>query len=200
MTSASVRVWDLFVRIGHWTLVAAFVVAYLTEGEPRVVHTLAGYVAAIYAVARIVWGFMGPPSARFASFVVSPLAALRYLVALLTGRAKRHLGHSPAGGWMVVLLLLSIAATAVAGLTLYAVHDGAGPLAGFVAPAAHEPGAPEDPREEFWEEAHELAANVTLLLVLLHIAGVAIASRAHKENLVRAMITGEKRGEGPVEP
>lgn len=199
MTTAKVRVWDLFVRCGHWLLVVAFAVAYLTEGEPRVVHTLAGYVAAIYVIARVVWGFVGSPSARFASFVVSPLAGLRYLAALVAGRAPRHVGHSPAGGWMILLLLVSLAATTTAGLMLYAVHDGAGPLAGFVAPAARGDGVPEDPREEFWEEAHELCANLTLLLVLLHVAGVAVASRAHKENLVRAMITGEKRAEGPPE-
>jgi cytochrome b len=195
MNVAKVRVWDLFVRIGHWALVAAFAVAYLTEGEPRVVHTLAGYVVAVYVVARIVWGFVGSEPARFASFVVSPFAGLRYLGALLTGRAPRHIGHSPAGGWLVLWLLAARAATTVAGLTLYAVHDGAGPFAGFVAPAAHGPGVPEDPREEFWEETHELAANVTLLLVLLHVAGVVVASRAHKENLARAMVTGEKRAE-----
>jgi cytochrome b len=195
MNVAKVRVWDLFVRIGHWALVAAFAVAYLTEGEPRVVHTVAGYVIAAYVVARIVWGFVGSEPARFATFVGSPFAGLRYLGALLTGRAPRHVGHSPAGAWMVLLLLAALAATTVAGLTLYAVHDGAGPFAGFVAPATHGPGLPEDPREEFWEETHELAANVTLLLVLLHVAGVVVASRAHKENLARAMVTGEKRAE-----
>lgn len=195
MNVAKVRVWDLFVRIGHWVLVAAFAVAYLSEGEPRVVHTVAGYVVATYVVARVVWGFIGTPAARFATFVVSPFTGLRYLGALLTGRAARHIGHSPAGAWMILLLLVALAATTVAGLTLYAVHDGAGPLAGFVAPATHGPGLPEDPREEFWEETHELCANVTLLLVLLHVAGVVIASRAHKENLARAMVTGEKRAE-----
>lgn len=199
MRTVNVRVWDRFVRYGHWVLVTAFIVAYLTEGEPRLVHTLAGYVAALYVVARVIWGFVGSPSARFASFVVSPRAALGYLAALLGGRAPRHVGHSPAGGWMILILLVSLAATTTAGLVLHAVHDGAGPLASFIAPAAHGPGVPEDPREEFWEEAHELCANVTLLLVLLHVAGVAIASRAHEENLVRAMITGEKRAEGPPE-
>jgi cytochrome b len=193
MNESKVRVWDPFVRFGHWALVAAFVVAYLSEGEPRAVHTAAGYVVAAYVVLRIVWGFVGTANARFSSFLVSPVAGLRYLAALLGGRAARHVGHSPAGAWMIVLLLLSLAATTVAGLALYAVHDGAGPLASFVAPALQGAGLPEDPREEFWEELHELFGNLSLLLVVLHVAGVIVASRVHKENLVRAMVTGEKR-------
>jgi len=196
MNAAKVRVWDPFVRLGHWLLVAAFAVAYLTEGEPRVVHTVAGYSVALYVVARIVWGILGPAAARFANFVVSPFAGLRYLAALLTGRALRHVGHSPAGAWMILLLLVSLAVTTGAGLMLYAVHDGSGPLAGFVAPAVHGSGLPEDPREEFWEETHELSANLTLLFALLHVVGVVVASRVHKENLVRAMVTGDKRAEG----
>jgi cytochrome b len=199
---ATVRVWDLAVRVGHWSLVTAFVVAYLTEGEPRLVHTVAGYTIVAYVLARVVWGFVGSPSARFATFIVSPLRALRYLFDLPRGRAARFVGHSPAGGLMVLLLLMSLATTTAAGLMLYAVHDGAGPLAGFVAPpaAANAEGESEDPREEFWEETHELLANLTLLLVLLHVAGVVVASRAHRENLVRAMITGDKRAADPPKP
>jgi cytochrome b len=195
-----VRVWDLFVRIGHWTLVVAFFVAYVTEGEPRAVHTFAGYAIAVYVLARIGWGFVGPQRARFADFLVSPGRALRYLADLPRGRSKRHLGHSPAGGWMVVLLLASLLATTSAGLMLYALHDGAGPLAGFVTTAprgedSDDPTDGEDPRVERWEEIHEVLANVTLLLVLLHVAGVVAASRAHRENLVRAMVTGDKRAQ-----
>jgi cytochrome b len=191
------RVWDLLVRAGHWSLVVAFAVAYFSEGEPRVVHTVAGYVVVVYVLVRVLWGFVGSPNARFASFVASPAAAVRYLTALVQRRAPRYLGHSPAGGIMVVLLLGSLAATTVAGLTLYAVHDGAGPLAGLVAdpaPAIVVPnGEDRSPRARFWEELHEVLANLTLTLVILHVGGVALASWAHRENLPRAMVTGEKR-------
>ena len=202
--SGSVRVWDVFVRVSHWTLVAAFAVAYFTEGEPRVLHTYAGYVVAAYVLARVVWGFVGTPNARFTNFVTTPGAALRYLLALLRGRAPRYLGHSPAGGLMVLLLLASLAATTATGLMLYAVHDGAGPLAAFVdAPPARAPDGEraESQREEFWEELHEVLANLTLTLVILHIGGVALASWAHRENLPRSLVTGDKRAEpAPREP
>jgi cytochrome b len=196
---ATTRVWDVFVRVGHWLLVIAFAVAYFSEGEPRTVHTVAGYVVAAYVLARVLWGFVGSPHARFASFVASPAGALRYLKTLVQRRAPRHLGHSPAGGLMVLMLLASLAATTAAGLMLYAVHDGAGPLAGMVAeqlPAVGTPrGERESPRAEFWEELHEVRANLTLALVILHLGGVALASWAHRENLPRAMVTGDKRAE-----
>jgi cytochrome b len=190
-----VRVWDPFVRIGHWAVVVAFCVAYFTKGEPRVVHTYAGYTLATYVVLRVLWGFIGPEHARFRNFVRSPSSAVRYLADLVRSRAPRHVGHSPAGGVMIVLLLISLAGTTGAGMTLYALHDHAGPLAALVASADDAAGttADDEAREEFWEETHELLANVTLLLVLLHIAGVIVASRAHRENLVKAMITGDKR-------
>jgi cytochrome b len=192
---AAVYVWDPLTRVGHWVAVGAFLGAYLTEGEPRLVHTLAGYTLATYVVVRVIWGFAGPPSARFAGFVRSPVHAAAYLIDLFRGRSRRYVGHSPAGGIMIVLLLLALAATTTAGMVLYALHDGAGPLAGFVASARPSPDGAEDPRLEYWEETHELLANLTLLLVLLHTAGVAAASIAHRENLVKAMITGRKRGD-----
>lgn len=190
-----VEVWDPFVRVAHWIVVAAFFTAYATGGEPRIVHTLAGYTLAVYVVLRVVWGFVGPRHARFANFVRSPARAGRYLVDLLRGRARRHLGHNPAGGVMIVLLLLALAATTGAGMMLYALHDGAGPVSGFFTRALPLPDGTKHPRLDFWEETHELAANLTLLLVLLHTAGVIAASIAHRENLVRAMITGRKRRE-----
>ena len=89
--------------------------------------------------------------------------------------------------------LVGLPATTGAGLMLYALHDGAGPLASIVAQAPPLPDGAENPSLEFWEETHELVANLTLLLVLLHVAGVIVASIAHRENLVWAMITGRKR-------
>lgn len=205
-----IPVWDPFVRFGHWLLVAAFATAYVTgeSGEelgPDTLHVWAGYTVAAVVLARIVWGFIGPEHARFASFLYRPRAVLAYLRDLLSFSAKRHIGHSPAGGAMVIALLLMLAGTCGTGLTLYATEEGKGPLAPFVAqserPAAPAVFAEEDGEEgeegEVGESAlgelHEFLANATLLLVIFHIAGVVLASIVHRENLVRAMITGRKR-------
>ncbi len=180
---SQVYVWDPFVRLFHWTLVVAFTVAYLTEDDLLTVHVWAGYLVGGLIVARVIWGFVGPAHARFSDFVTTPAEALRYVRDLLLLRAERRLGHSPGGGAMVVLLLVMLAATVVTGLVVYGGDQQSGPLAGMF---TKEFG-------ESFEEAHELIANITLALVIAHIAAVVFASFAHRENLVRAMLTGYKR-------
>jgi cytochrome b len=178
-----VFVWDPFLRVFHWALVAAFTIAYLTEDDLLTVHVWAGYVVGGLVVARLIWGFVGPRHARFSDFVYAPAATLAYVRDLLLFRAKRHLGHSPGGGAMVVLLLALLAATVVTGLVVYGGEQQAGPLAGVFSKNS----------AEAVGEVHEVLANVTLAFVLAHIAAVTLASFAHRENLVRAMITGYKR-------
>lgn len=180
---AQIYVWDLFVRLFHWTLVVAFTVAYLTEDDLLNVHVWAGYIVGALVVARVIWGFVGPVHARFSDFIYAPLTTLAYARDLVLFRAERHLGHSPGGGAMVLLLLVFLTATVVTGLVVYGGEQQAGPLAGMFT----------KPTGENVEELHELFANITLALVFAHIAAVVFASFVHRENLVRAMITGYKR-------
>lgn len=181
-SGTEIVVWDPFVRIFHWTVVAAFAVAYLVE-DPLVVHVWAGYVIAALLVVRFAWGFVGSKHARFSDFLYAPSTAMSYVRDLLCLRGKRYLGHSPGGGYMVVALLVMLAATGIAGLIVYGGEENAGPLAGLVAKQT----------AESMEEVHEVLANVTLALVLIHVAAVLFASFAHHENLPRSMITGKKR-------
>jgi len=185
MHDNSIKVWDLLVRVGHWTLVAAFASAYITEGEVMPLHSYAGYAIASVVLFRVLWGFIGTRCARFSDFVRGPGATIAYLRSIFAGRSERYLGHNPAGGAMTLALLAALAGTVTCGMVLYGIEEGAGPLAGWVA------GAHLD--EDAWEEAHEIFANGTLLLIVLHVAGVIHASRAHGENLVKAMITGRKQ-------
>lgn len=210
--SRSIHVWDPFVRIFHWVLVVAFFTAYFTEGENLDIHAPAGYVVGVLIVLRVIWGFVGPKHARFTDFVYGPRKVLRYLAGLVTLQGRRYMGHSPAGGLMIILLLVCLAVTVVAGLIVYGAEENAGPLAGFV--SAETGSVPETATEseenefgeyegrgeggesafvEFYEEVHEIFANITLALVIVHILAVLWASFAHRENLIRAMITGRKR-------
>jgi cytochrome b len=200
----TVAVWDIFIRIFHWSLVIAFAIAYFTSEEENAWHIYAGYTVLGLIIFRILWGVIGSQHARFSDFVCSPRGVYNYIRELHAGSAKHYTGHNPLGGWMVIALLSTLLIVTVSGLKVYAVEEGRGPLAGDPATltlisAAHAEDdedagkeGMENQDEEFWEEIHEGATNFMLVLIALHIAGVLISSRFHRESLVKAMFTGKK--------
>ena len=174
----AIRVWDPLVRVFHWALVLSFVVAWLTSGSAETLHGLAGYVAGGLVLARVVWGFVGSRHARFSAFLRAPRAVADYLKAIVAGSERRYVGHNPAGGAMIVVLLAVMFAAATSGWLLTT--------------------------EAFWgslamQRLHSILAHGLLLLVMAHLAGVVLASLRHHENLVRAMVTGDKRPAGPAD-
>lgn len=189
----SVKVWDPVVRIGHWLLVAGFFTNYIMEDEVMTLHVWIGYMLVAIVLFRVLWGFIGSRHARFSDFIRSPATVVGYLGSLFRGQSKGHLGHNPAGGVMILLLLACMVALAFSGAVLYALEENAGPLAGWVVEAGEGGGqALWAASEHFWEETHEVLVNVMLGLVIIHVLGVVVASRLQSENLVRAMITGRK--------
>lgn len=187
-TANQVKVWDPLVRVFHWTLVSAFFTAYLTgDGEGWLdIHTFAGYTVLGLVLVRLLWGFVGTRHARFTDFVRGPGTVFGYLREVVALHPRRYLGHNPAGGLMVVLLLVSLLATTVFGMAVYATEEHAGPLVGWL-------GGVGGFWKEAFEELHEFFANLTLFMVVVHVAGVLVESLLHGENLVRAMFTGRKR-------
>lgn len=181
-TQHVIKVWDPLVRIFHWSLVLFFLTAYLTEDDFENIHIYAGYAVSVLVGFRLIWGLIGPKYARFSNFVRGPAEALAYLKSLMTGNPQHYIGHNPAGGMMVVALLVALATTGFLGMALLAL-DGGGPLAGtFIA----------NFNEDLLEELHEILANTSVLLVVLHVAGVLVSSLLHRENLIRSMFTGVK--------
>jgi len=180
-----IKVWDPVVRFFHWSLVTAFFIAYITEEDLLSVHIWAGYLIGGLLAIRIIWGFIGTHHARFSDFIYSPSTIVRFLKHTLAFRAKRYLGHNPAGGAMVILLIISLLTTATSGILLLGAEEQAGPVAHWFTQTGG-----------FWgkalEELHEFFANFTLLLVVIHIAGVIVESLIHRENLVSAMLNGFK--------
>jgi cytochrome b len=185
MEQGEVRVWDPFVRIFHWLLVLLFTLAYATGEDLLSLHVYAGYTVFGLMLLRILWGVMGSPHARFSDFVCRPTGVIAYVKDTLALRARRYLGHNPAGGAMILLMLVSLLLVSVSGFAVYGMEKGAGPLAML--------GGSSDFLEEVSEEVHEFFANLMVLLVVVHIAGVIAESLIHRENLVKAMLTGRKR-------
>jgi cytochrome b len=193
MQDAEIRVWDRFVRLAHWLLALVVIIDWATD-EPRWVHVWLGYLALAIVLLRIGWGFIGTEHARFKDFVVGPRFAFDYLAGLVRFTSKRYVGHSPAGGVMVIALLIMIGVTVVTGMINLAQDEGTGPLASVVSKVERPPRVPGQRRPQLLsKQVHETAANVTLILVVFHVAGVVLASFVHRENLVRSMITGRKR-------
>ena len=176
-------IWDPLVRLVHWNLVLFFCLAYGLGGDRLDLHSNAGYTIGLLILFRLVWGFIGSRHARFANFVTPPSQTLAYLARLLQGDAKPYTGHDPAGSAMIVTLLISLLITVFTGMSLFGM-EGSGPLANtFV----------NDWQGYLLEEIHSVLADLTLLLIIVHITGMLFTSRVHHENLTKAMITGRKR-------
>ena len=180
-----VPVWDLLVRVFHWVLVGAFFIAYITE-DFLTIHSWAGYTVLGLLAFRIIWGVIGTKHARFTDFVFRPKHIKQFLKDTLSLKAKRYLGHNPAGGAMVILLIVSLLITTLSGLIIFGIEEAQGPFASWLSGASHFWG-------DLFEELHEFFANFTLFLVFIHVAGVLVESLIHGENLITSMINGNKR-------
>ena len=210
-----VYVWDKFVRVFHWTLLILFITSYVTGEQEHWLHSYSGYVIFTLVSFRVVWGLVGSQYARFANFIYSPSTVLAYLKSMIKGSPKRYLGHNPAGGAMVIALLLALFMTTLSGMKLYAIEEGKGPFSldygtslvskvhadsddyaykheEFEKEEYHEDENHEE-AEEFWEDVHEAAINLMLFLIVLHVLGVLISSAQHKELLIKSMFNGFKK-------
>lgn len=169
-----IKVWDPFVRLFHWSLVGLFAFSYATGDEWKSAHVVSGYLIGSLITMRVLWGLFGSEHARFVNFIYSPVTVLSFLADTARMRAKRYIGHNPAGGAMVIALLLTVGGIATTGYMMTT--------------------------DAYWgiewvEDTHKILVNVALGLIALHVAGVVLASVEHGENLVRAMVTGRKRSQ-----
>ena len=172
MKNETIAVWDRFVRLAHWTLAATVIGAWLTRHSAGRAHDWLGYAALIILAARLLWGIRGSHHARFRSFVRAPRATWRYAKQFLIHSEPRHVGHNPLGAWMIIALIVSVVSVSATGwLFTTDAYWGV----------------------EWVAELHEWLSDILVALVVLHVAGVVLASVRHRENLVAAMVHGRKR-------
>ena len=193
-----VRLWDPVVRLAHWGIATVVLVnAVLTQGGSRL-HVWAGWMGLALLLLRLVWGLIGTTEARFSAFPPDPMAALRHLGGLARGRVAEHSSHNPAGALMAYALWGTLAVLMATGLYM---TGGLSPSQLDAQRAAVAAGdwsvmisdAPEDKGlGDVMEEVHEVAGNLILFLVLLHVGGVVVESRALRRNLVKPMLLGPR--------
>jgi cytochrome b len=171
-------VWDLPVRLFHWSVVAFIGLSWWSakNGFDQA-HFWSGYALLFLLVFRILWGFAGSSTARFATFVRGPAAVFAYL---RDGRNDRS-GHSPIGALSVLAMLLALLVQIATGLIQIDDEDFIeGPLSGLVsfdsAVLAH--------------DVHEASFNVLLALIALHLLAILYYHLIRGRSLVRPMLTG----------
>lgn len=177
-------IWDLPTRIFHWLFVASFALAWISHDDNRYlfVHVYAGYVFSCLLIFRLVWGIIGTHYARFHSFSHNWTSVTDYMRGLLNGQAMRHIGHNPAGGWAIFIMLMLGILVSITGILLLGGEEGHGPLRGMI---SYSVGI-------IAREAHDILAWAMLAFTAAHLVGVFVESLAHKENLIWSMITGCK--------
>ena len=179
----AVYVWDLPVRLFHWSLVALVVLSWASrELDYMEVHRWSGYAILTLVLFRIGWGFAGTRHARFADFVRTPRAMRAYMADILAGAKAQHLGHNPAGGWSVMAILACMLVQAITGLFVSDEVLFDGPFYRAVSEeTAHR-----------LKQLHGINFNILLLLIGLHLAAITFYRFVKREDLVRPMLSGFK--------
>jgi cytochrome b len=179
-----VRIWDLPTRLFHWLLVTSFILAWLTQGDDRYLdfHVFAGYLMLGLLGFRLVWGLIGSYYARFHYFAFGSKAVWQYLASLLARQPQHFVGHNPAGSWAIWFILGLGFLVGITGLLTLGGEEQHGIFAGIIGFAWG----------EILRQWHEIIAWMMLGMVGIHLAGVIVSSWLHRENLIKAMITGYK--------
>jgi cytochrome b len=178
------NVWDLPLRIFHWVLaalVAFSLVSIQLGGFWKEWHMRSGYAILTLLVFRLLWGFAGSRTARFASFVRGPRTVAAYL---RSGLGAPPTGHNPLGGWSVLAMLGVLLLQASSGLFANDASYTEGPLAHLVSTTT----------SDRLSTLHRYGEWVIITLVGLHLAAIGYYSAVRREPLVRAMLTGERPG------
>jgi len=185
-------IWDLPLRLFHWSMVAVVITAAITgyffEEWWLDVHVYAGYALTCLLIFRLIWGFVGSYYSRFHTFPLSPVGVFNHLKDLLKGKSEPHAGHNPVGAWMIVVLLTSLILLVVTGFIVWGGQEKNGPLASVV---GYQVG-------EWGEDVHEVLAGILMAAIGIHVLGVLVETVIFKHPLIKAMITGRKEGVPPT--
>lgn len=191
MAGGRVKLWDLPVRVVHWSLVLLIPTLWWTaEHGELVVHERLGYAAAGLLIFRVIWGVVGASTARFAGFLKGPRSTFGYLRGLFTRHAAPVVGHNPLGGWSVAALLALL--VGVIGTGLFAEDtDGLspGPLNHFI----------QGDLSEGMGHWHHLLFNVLLGFIVLHLSAILFYAVVKRDNLVGPMLTGRRDMAAPAD-
>lgn len=177
-----ILVYDLPTRLFHWLFaglfITAFAIAKTTDDESTLFsyHMLAGLSIIFLLVIRFVWGFIGTTYARFSSFKLNPYEFLQYFKDIIVSKTSSYMGHNPASSYAAVIMFVCAVGLATSGILMSTGGE-----------------------SDTLEELHELLANVFLITVILHLAGIVFHNLRHRDSLWSSMLDGNKRTDSGVQ-
>ncbi len=181
-----VAVWDIALRIFHWSMVCAVTVAaitgYLDSDWLMAAHVFAGYAIGYLLVFRLLWGFTGSYYSRFSSFPLKSRDLTNHLLSVFKGNPRTYTGHNPAGAWMILILLLSLFLVELSGFVVLGGEENQGPLASVISSRAG----------DFAEDVHETIAAILMVAIGVHLLGVFVEVKIFRHPVLKAMISGKK--------
>ena len=186
MMTKQTYTWTLFTRLFHILLIISVATAYVVSDFDKLLslHVAFGYTIALLFLFRVIWGFMDVPYSKFSDFNFTVKELLSYMLNVL-GEKKEYIGHNPASSWAIIAMILLAFLTAISGTLTYGTQEGMGILA-FMNNTMFQ-------KMEIFEEIHEFFANLFMLVVAAHIAGVLLDTFLHKSDVINSMITGYKK-------
>jgi len=167
--------YDWPTRIFHWLFAFLFLAAYLiveiTDDESPLftLHMMAGLTIGFMLILRIIWGLVGTTYARFSSFELHPIELIRYFKDAIVSKTKNYLGHNPASSYATILMFICAAGLAITGVMMTGGNE-----------------------SDFYEETHELLANIFLITVIAHVGGIIFHHIKHRDSLWSSMFDGKK--------
>ena len=185
-TPRAALVWDLPLRLFHWSMVSvvtlAAITGYLAPEWWLDIHVYAGYALGFLLTFRLVWGFLGSYYSRFSSFPLKFKDVSKHLISILKFNPNSFSGHNPVGAWMIVILLATLTLLVVTGLVVLGGQENQGPLASLVNFGVG----------DFTEDLHETLSGFLIAAILIHLLGVFIEVKIFRHPVLKAMISGRK--------
>lgn len=169
------KAYDLPVRIFHWLFAILFVMSFLIakliddDSELYAYHMLSGILMVFMVILRILWGFIGSKTSKFASFKLNPSELITYTQSALTTKSRRYLGHNPASSYAAILMMIFTLGIGISGLMMILRFN-----------------------KHFFEEVHELLANGFVVVVIFHVVGVILHQLKHNDGMIFSMLNGKK--------
>lgn len=178
-------IWSLPTRVFHLLLAFFILLSFLTDDDKLLnYHAIVGYSILILLLFRVCWGFIGPKYSLFKDFPANKNEAKEFLKNIFDDKQK-YIGHNPLASYVMIGMLVVAFIAIVTGVLTYGIQEGKGVLS-FLNNSFFRD-------MKLFKEIHEFFANLLIVLIVAHLAGVVVDRLLHKKHeTLNSIVTGYK--------